>query len=68
MSRLNKTAKQAFYNARKREGDTSRISESTGYSEAHIVNVVAGRRSVPQTVANVMYNISRRRLKTSELA
>lgn len=68
MSRLNKTAKQAFYNARKREGDTSRISEATGYSEAHIVNVVAGRRAVPQTVANVMYNISRRRLKTSELA
>ncbi len=68
MSRLNRTAKQAFYSARKRQGDVTRISESTGYSESHIANVIGGRRSVNQVVANEMYNISRRRLKNSELA
>lgn len=69
MSRLNKTAKQAFYVARKRQGDTSRISETTGYSESHIVNVVSGRRSVNKEIANAMYNLSRRRLtnKSREL-
>lgn len=67
MKRLNKTAKMAFYTARKRQGDTTRIAEQSGYSVSHVSNIMAGRRLVNQDVANVMYNISRRRVKTSEL-
>lgn len=68
MKRLNRTAKQAFYNARKRQGDVTRISDSTGYSTSHITNVLSGRRSVNQTLANEMYRISSRRIKNVELA
>ena len=67
MKRLNKTVKMAFYTARKRQGDTTRIAEQSGYSVSHVSNIMAGRRLVNQDVANVMYNISRRRVKTSEL-
>ena len=67
MKRLNKTAKMAFYTARKRQGDTTKIAEQSGYSVSHVSNIMAGRRSVNSTVANVMYNISRRRMKTSEM-
>jgi hypothetical protein len=67
MRRLNKTAKMAFYTARKRQGDTTKIAEQSGYSVSHVSNIMAGRRSVNSTVANVMYNISRRRMKTSEM-
>jgi hypothetical protein len=67
MRRLNRTAKMAFYTARKRQGDTTKIAEQSGYSVSHVSNIMAGRRLVNNTVANVMYNISRRRVKTSEL-
>jgi hypothetical protein len=66
--RLNSTAKLAFYNARKRSGDVARLSEVTGYSTSHITNVMNGNRSINPTIANAMYRISARRLKTSELA
>lgn len=65
--KLNRTAKLAFYTARKRQGDATRISENSGYSLSHVVNVMAGRRTVPQQMANEMYNISRRRMKNNEL-
>ena len=68
MKKLNRTAKLAFYTARNRKGDIDRIAENTSYSVSHISNVVAGRRSVPQDMANEMYRISRRRMKNSELA
>jgi len=66
--RLNSTAKLAFYNARKRSGDVVRLSETTGYSTSHITNVMNGNRSVNPIIANAMYKISARRIKTSELA
>ena len=66
--RLNSTAKLAFYNARKRSGDVTRLSEATGYSTSHITNVMNGNRSINPAIANAMYKISSRRLKTSELA
>jgi len=66
--RLNSTAKLAFYSARKRSGDVVRLSETTGYSTSHIINVMNGNRSVNPIIANAMYNISSRRVKTSELA
>jgi DNA-binding transcriptional regulator YdaS (Cro superfamily) len=65
--KLNRTAKQAFFSARQRQGDATRLAEATGYSVSHVNNVIAGRRNVPQILANEMYNISRRRLKNSEL-
>jgi|688.fasta_scaffold270817_3 hypothetical protein len=63
---LNRSAKQAFYTARKRSGDATRIAETTGYSVSHISNVMAGRRKVNDTIANAMYKISSRRMKNSE--
>jgi hypothetical protein len=66
--RLNSTAKLAFYNARRRQGDVTRLSEDTGYSTSHITNVMNGNRSINPIIANAMYRISARRLKTSELA
>jgi len=67
-NKLNRTAKLNFFKARQRQGDVTRVAELTGYSESHVSNVVAGRRSVPQEMANEMYNITRRRMKNSEFA
>jgi hypothetical protein len=65
---MNKTAKLAFYNARKRDGDTTRLAEETGYTTRFINYVKAGERSVNDAIANAMYNLARRRTKTNELA
>ena len=67
MRKLNRTAKLAFYNARQRQGDTARLAEATGYSTSHVSNIINGNRSVNQDVANDMYNMSLRRMKTIEL-
>lgn len=64
--KLNRTAKLSFFTARKRQGDATRIAENTGYSLSHVVNVMNGNRSVPQDIANEMYNISRRRVTNRE--
>lgn len=64
--KLNRTAKLAFFTARKRQGDATRISEKTGYSLSHVINVMNGIRRVPQMIANEMYNISRRRMTNRE--
>jgi hypothetical protein len=64
--KLNRTAKLSFYNARKRQGDATRIAENTGYSYSHIINVMNGNRSIPQGIADEMYSISRRRLTNRE--
>jgi hypothetical protein len=64
---MNKTAKLAFYNARKREGDTTRLAEETGFTTRFVNYVKRGERSVNETLANAMYNLARRRTKTNEL-
>ena len=66
--RLNKTAKLAFYTARKRSGDTNKLASTTGYSSRYINYVLAGERSINQELADKMYNMSCRRMKTNELA
>lgn len=66
--KLNRTAKQAFFTARKRSGDVSRISEMTGYSSSHVTSIMNGNRNVNDTVANAMYSISARRQKNSVVA
>ena len=65
---LNRTAKLAFFRNRQRSGDVQRLAEETGYTERMIYYVIRGERRVNKTVANAMYNISRRRMKNSELA
>lgn len=65
MSKLNCTAKQAFWNARKQDGDVQTISEVTGYSVSHVANVIAGRRRNNDIIADAMYHVSRRRVKNS---
>jgi len=67
-SRLNKTAKLAFYTARNRQGDTARLAKTTGFTTRFVNYVLAGERSVNDVLANAMYSISRRRVKNSELA
>jgi len=67
-NRLNKTAKLAFYTARSRKGDTARLAENTGYTTRFVNYVKSGERSVNDTLANAMYNLTRRRVKNSELS
>ena len=64
--RMNNTAILMFYRARTRRGDNQRLSDKTGYSESHIVNVREGRRNINDTIANAMYYVSHRRLKNQE--
>ena len=65
---MNRTAKLAFFKARKRTGDTTRLAEETGYSVSHLSNVTSGTRRVNNTIANAMYMLTRRRTRNSELA
>jgi hypothetical protein len=64
---MNKTAKLAFYKARQRQGDTTRLAEETGFTTRFVNYVKSGERHVNETLANAMYNLARRRTKTSEL-
>ena len=64
---LNTPAQLAFYNARKRKGDASKIYWTSSYSFSHICNVLAGRRRNTEIV-NEAYKMARRRMKNSELA
>ncbi len=63
---LNKTAKQAFFTARRRNGDVTKVAKMSNQSISHVSNIMSGRRSVNQEVANAMYMVSRRRLKNTE--
>jgi hypothetical protein len=65
---LNRTAKLSFFTHRQRTGDLTRLSEETGYSVSHLSNVTSLRRRVNNEIANAMYNLTRRRIKNSELA
>ena len=59
---LNRTAKLSFFTHRQRTGDVARLADETGYSERMIYYVVRGERRVNQTIANAMYNLTRRRM------
>jgi len=63
---LNRTAKLSFFTHRQKQGDLTRLSDETGYSVSHLSNVVNRRRKVNNTVANAMYNLTRRRAKKAE--
>ena len=63
---LNRTAKLSFFKNRQCNGDVAKIADTTGYSERMIYYVLAGERRVNQTIANAMYNLTRRRLRNTE--
>ena len=65
---LNRTAKLAFYKARRRSGDVTRLAEETGFTPRFVYYTLSGERRVNQPLANAMYNISRRRVKTTDYA
>ena len=65
---LNRTAKLAFFKARRRQGDVNRISEETGYSPRMVYYTISGDRKVNNTIANAMYMVARRRQKNSDYA
>ena len=63
---LNRTAKLSFFRNRQRSGDVTRLSEETGYTTRMIYYVLRGERRVNQTIANAMYNLTRRRMKNED--
>ena len=65
---LNRTAKLSFFTHRQRTGDVTRIADETGYSVSHVSNMINGVRKINDTVANVMYNLTRRRQKNEQYA
>jgi len=65
---LNRTAKLSFFTHRRKTGDLTRLTEETGYSVSHLSNIVHRRRRVNNTIANAMYNLTRRRMKNEEYA
>jgi len=65
---LNRTAKLSFFTHRQKQGDLTKLSETTDYSVSHLSNITNGRRRVNDTIANAMYMLTRRRTKNAEYA
>ncbi len=63
---LNRTAKLSFFTHRQRNGDVARLAEETGYTTRMIYYVLRGERRVNDTIANAMYNLTRRRMKNED--
>jgi hypothetical protein len=68
MTKLNPTAVLAFYTARKRKGDANVLYASTTYSRSHILNVLAGRRTIKKDMAKELFNLSKSRTKNKDVA
>ena len=64
---LNRTAKLQFFKNRQRNGDVQRLADETGYTERMVYYVLRGERRVNKTIANAMYNLTRRRMHNEEL-
>jgi hypothetical protein len=65
---MNRTAKLAFFKARQRKGDVTRVAEDSGYTTRMVYYTISGERRVNDTIANAMYNVTRRRVKNRDLA
>ena len=63
---LNRTAKLSFFKNRQRNGDVARLADETGYTERMIYYTLTGERRVNQTIANAMYNLTRRRMRNED--
>jgi len=68
MNYLNRTAKLAYYTARKQEGDVTNIAEGTNYSYGHVRRMLVGERRINNDVANEAYYLTYNRRKNSELS
>lgn len=66
-NQLSNYQKLLFYRNRQRQGDEFILAERADYSVSHVRNIIAGRRNIPDIVANEMYKISRRRKTNSEV-
>ena len=65
---LNRTAKLSFFTHRQKQGDIQRLADETGYSTRMIYYILSGERKVNDTIANAMYNLTRRRQKNEAFA
>jgi len=65
---LNRTAKLSFFTHRQKQGDVQRLADETGYSTRMIYYILSGERKVNDTIANTMYNLTRRRQKNEAFA
>jgi hypothetical protein len=65
---LNRTAKLSFFTHRQKQGDVQRLADETGYSTRMIYYILSGERKVNDTIANAMYNLTRRRQKNEAFA
>jgi ABC-type molybdenum transport system ATPase subunit/photorepair protein PhrA len=65
---LNRTAKLSFFTHRQKQGDLTKLAETTGYSVSHLSNITNGARKVNNLIANAMYMLTRRRQKTEAFA
>lgn len=59
--RLTYTQKVSRVNRNLRVGDISRIAESTGYSIAHVSDVVSGKYE-NKRIVNALYDLTRKRV------
>lgn len=62
--KLTAGAKRAIIASRKRHGDGTQIAFRTGYSEAHVSNVLHGRHE-NKRILNFAYNMVRGRRKNT---
>jgi hypothetical protein len=63
-NKLSTNEKRALYNARKRKGDSIKLSNELPWSNTHIVNVLAGRRE-NNYIIDQAYKLSYRRKENS---
>ena len=67
MSNLNRTAKLAYFTARKRDGDVKKISEEVGSRTDYVRRMLNGERKINYDVADYAYHMTRNRKRNSEI-
>ncbi len=50
-----------FFKARQKQGDIGKLAQLTGYSQSHIINVIAGRRVNESITKQANKLVSRRK-------
>lgn len=52
-----------FFKERQKQGDVAKVATMTGYSEAHVYNVIAGRRVNESITKQANKLVGRRKVK-----
>lgn len=65
MKRLNRTAKLAFFNARRMKSDAASISYLTRTPKNVVFKMLSAKRSISNEVANEAFSITKYRTKNS---